>query len=357
MMRQEFSFGALLVLAATAGLAQTQFASYRTGFVYDVRHQILRPIEGFPGSAVVGPALVSGISAALPAPAGKWHLLEKADGWHLVQAGAWTESVASWTEVKQAIWAEDTEAFLLVRQSGEDAPRFELYRLAGQSWELAHTSAWPVGLSFEGTRLCGLEGRQSGEARIWLKSSAREDDPAAAALWLLRESTGEAQSVHDGPVQAFSLPAKGKGTYAFSTADNAVFFLREVSGNFYAEASGLEVPAGLQLTALRMTEENEFLSAWWGTREAGLVESRILVRNAIGESRSFPAEARIESFSPTLERQQWLLNASLSAENPLLYLYSAALESVFFIPELPLESGTEMGKARETGKANEGEGQ
>jgi hypothetical protein len=332
------------LLSASQLPAQAQLSGARLGFVHDAKQKVLRPLQGFPGGAVVGAPVGGLIERVFSSPGGLWHVIQTEGEWRLVESAdpGVSLGVLSLASAEDSlVWSEDaTEFVYLVALEGGLA--LSRQRLSPQrQWLPEEPVLLPESIR-AGTalRLLALEKTAQG-AVAWLAADGEAGSPNGSpngSLWRWQLNENRAERVFSGVVAAFSVLSESQGrnsSYAVAEAGTSrISLLERVEGFWLQRPYPLDKPADRQVHSLRILPGEVLLSGWKAAPGAERSPPPLLLCTAPGaDAVSIELEAPAETFQAISGTPLWLLRRSFREDEPVL-IYDQAARYVFFVPLL-----------------------
>jgi dipeptidyl aminopeptidase/acylaminoacyl peptidase len=240
-----FVFCTLILAGGMAWSQDTGLRGPASGVLFDAPSQAIRIVNGIPGAAYLGPALLSGVGHAFVAPDGNAALVEQEGAWHLVtdlrgESPVWTPAPGLQSVPRLAAWTPDSSAAVFLDQQ---AGQIRILRTGDASLSSIETARLEGGI---------VALAVSPDARTVYAATAREDDSGAVyrsgedSTWTLMTATKGAA--------VLALSAKGDVLYAGDRQSGELFEFRQPAGDggFAPEvysAGGPETPIlALQLS-------------------------------------------------------------------------------------------------------------
>lgn len=313
----------MLILAG--GMAWSQDSGLRgpsSGVLFDAPSQAIRIVNGIPGAAYLGPALVSGIGHAFVAPDGNAALVEQEGAWHLVTAlsaesPVWTPLPDVGSAPRLAAWTADSgsAAFL-----DEQAGQIRILRASDASLSSIETSR------LEGSIVALAV---SPDARTVYAATAREDGSGAVyragedAQWTMMTATKGAA--------VLALSAKGDVLYAAERESGDLFEFRQPAGEggFTPDLHSLAEP-GAPILALQVSRDSRKLLVARGGESPSIGVLDLA-------SHEFEGQVELDSPAAAIERlpggPHLLLNSRSQAGGLIMILTDEpAAFRAFFVP-------------------------
>lgn len=312
----------LLLAGGTAWSQDTGLRGPASGVLFDAPSHAIRVVNGIPGAAYLGPALVSGAGHAFVAPDGNSALVEQEGAWHVVrnlrgESPSWTPAHGVESVPRLVAWTADSAAAVwLDHQAGQ----VRILRLSDSSLASVETG-----------RLDGavVALAISPDARTVYAATAREDETGAIhrsgedSQWTLMATTRGAA--------ALALSARGDVLYAGVRRSGEVFEFRQPEGEgglapeVYA-AGGPEQP----ILALQVSRDGRKLLVARGGDAPGIGILDLA-------SREFESQVELDSPAATIERlpggPHLLLNSRSQAGGLIMILTDGpAAFRAFFVP-------------------------
>jgi hypothetical protein len=214
------TFFAFLSVQSCISMAQTvTWSAPASGFIFDAVDGVIRPISGFVGSAVAGPAIMSGIQWAAVAPDQNSALVYRDSAllWvpNLNQPSQ-SQTLSSIPEAKQALWAVDSSRAVVLA-------RDEVVWLDFANSIPSIQGTWR--LTLHSTE--ALHGRPS--IAIW--SLLATDKPAGTVLLTSGTGAGSQTWIASTTVPPIAIPFPGLAAAAAFAAASPAVFIADAASN------------------------------------------------------------------------------------------------------------------------------
>lgn len=311
-------------LMLAGGAAWSQDAGLRgpaSGVMFDAPSHAIRIVNGIPGAAYLGPALVSGAGHAFIAPDGNAALVEQEGAWRLVrnlrgESPAWTPVHGVESVPRFVVWTADSAAAVFLdRQAG----LVRILRASDASLTSIETGRLEGGI---------VALAVSPDARTVYAATAREDE--SGAVYRSGEDSGWTLMSATKGAAMLALSAKGDVLYA-ADRRGEVFEFRQPAGDggltpeVYS-AGGPETP----MLALQVSRDGRKLLVARGGDSPGVGVFDLA-------SREFEGHVELDSPAAMIERlpggPHLLLNARSQAGDLIMILTEApAAFRAFFVP-------------------------
>jgi sugar lactone lactonase YvrE len=289
----------------------------RAGYLHDAMARSIRSIQGLPGGATIGAAVLADVDMAWLAPAGKWGVATRQGRtlvFQLENAGATEMEVSEALDgVDSAAWSADGSKAVLYSAASR---RLQLVRFAGS------------GPGFGGPIETGfLEGAVS---------SLAVSGSGKIAL-AVREGASHGVYVVDQETTPVLLSALEDPRFLAFSSGGDTLYVAEATGDSLLEFAGL-APGAARRLALELPDPIGIaLSADGRSLYAGSGSGRKLYRYDIAADR-ITAETGLEQQPAVLERLPggalFLLNRPQRQNGPVIVLDTMNDPAVYFIPAL-----------------------